>query len=130
MKTNSLISLTIGLLVGIIGTTAVMRTKTTPAPRTASAAMDGAMSGMEMPSSGASMSMAEMTAGLKGLTGDEFDKKFLSEMIDHHQGAIDMASLARTQAKHDEVKALASNIIAAQTSEIAQMRDWQKRWGY
>jgi uncharacterized protein (DUF305 family) len=51
-------------------------------------------------------------------------------MISHHQSAIDMAKLAQQNAKHDEVKTLAGNIITAQTAEIAQMKEWQLQWGY
>lgn len=79
---------------------------------------------------GMSMSMNDMTDSLRGQTGDEFDKTFLTEMIDHHQGAIDMANLAKTNAKHDELKSLATDIVTAQTREIQQMRDWQRQWGY
>ena len=81
-------------------------------------------------SSAASMSMDDMTASLKGKTGDAFDKAFMSEMIVHHQGAIDMANLALTSANHQEIKDLAKNIMAAQTSEITEMKNWQSQWGY
>ncbi len=81
-------------------------------------------------SSAASMSMDNMTASLKGKTGDAFDKAFMSEMIVHHQGAIDMANLALTNAKHQEIKDLAKNIVTAQTSEITEMKNWQSQWGY
>ena len=77
-----------------------------------------------------SMGMNGMTAGLQGKPGDDFDKAFLAEMIIHHQGAIDMAKQAQQSAKHDEVKKLADDIIAAQTKEIAEMKQWQKDWGY
>jgi len=77
-----------------------------------------------------SMSMEDMVGNLEGKTGDEFDKSFISEMIDHHQGAIDMAQLAKTYAKHDEIKNLANDIISAQTTEINMMREWQTGWGY
>jgi len=77
-----------------------------------------------------SMTMDDMTNSLKGKTGDEFDKAFLSEMIVHHQGAIDMASLAKQNAKHDEIKSMAEDIISAQTKEINQMEQWYKTWGY
>lgn len=76
------------------------------------------------------MTMSGMVNGLKGKTGDDFDKTFISEMIDHHQGAIDMAQLAKNYAKHDEIKNLANDIISAQTSEINMMRKWQTSWGY
>jgi uncharacterized protein (DUF305 family) len=81
-------------------------------------------------SSGMGMSMSDMNSNLKGKTGDDFDKAFLTEMIDHHQGAIDMANLAKQNAKHDEIKNLANDIVTAQTKEIAEMKDWQKSWGY
>lgn len=77
-----------------------------------------------------SMSMEDMMTGLKGKTGDDFDKAFISEMIMHHQGAIDMAQEAKINAKHEELKKMAENIITAQTSEIDQMRKWQKNWNY
>jgi uncharacterized protein (DUF305 family) len=72
--------------------------------------------------------MGTMSADLQGKTGDAFDKAFLSEMIVHHQGAIDMATLAQTNAKHQAIKDLAGNIITAQTKEIAEMKAWQKSW--
>ena len=76
------------------------------------------------------MSMDEMASSLKNKTGDDFDKAFLAEMIDHHQGAIDMAKLAKANAKHDEIKKLANDILAAQSQEIDQMQTWQGDWGY
>ena len=76
------------------------------------------------------MSMDEMDAALKDKTGDDFDMAFISEMIDHHQGAIDMAVLAKQNAKHDEIKKLADDIIAAQTKEINEMKIWQQQWNY
>lgn len=72
--------------------------------------------------------MNNMTAGLSGKTGDEFDTAFLSEMIVHHQGAVDMAHAALKNAKHIEIKNMAEAIIAAQTKEITQMQEWQKSW--
>ena len=76
------------------------------------------------------MSMGDMTASLKSKTGDDFDKAFMSEMIIHHQGAIEMANLAKQSAKHDEIKTLADNILAAQSKEIDMMQTWQTQWGY
>ncbi len=73
-------------------------------------------------------SMASMTASLAGKTGDAFDQTFIEEMIVHHQGAVDMAKFALMHAKHQEIKTLASAIIAAQTSEITQMQSWLAQW--
>ncbi|MFZ2544465.1 MAG: DUF305 domain-containing protein [Candidatus Saccharimonadales bacterium] len=61
-----------------------------------------------------SMSMDNMTYDLKNKTGDEFDKAFISSMIAHHEGAIDMAKLSSKNAKHEEIKNLSTNIITAQ----------------
>jgi uncharacterized protein (DUF305 family) len=76
------------------------------------------------------MTMDQMTEHLKGKSGDDFDKVFLNKMIMHHQGAVDMANLAKTNAKHQEIKDMASDIINAQTKEINQMQSWQTSWGY
>ena len=76
------------------------------------------------------MSMGAMNEALKNKTGDEFDKAFIELMTEHHQGAIDMANLIDTRAKHQEIKTLGRGIIAAQTKEIKEMADWAKAWGY
>jgi uncharacterized protein (DUF305 family) len=55
---------------------------------------------------------------------------FLANMIAHHQGAVDMANLALTNASHQEVKDLAKAIVSTQTTEITDMTAWQKAWGY
>lgn len=73
---------------------------------------------------------AQTTANLKHLTGDEFDKAFMAEMIMHHEGAIDMAKLIGTNAKHEELTTLGQDIITAQTKEIDMMKAWQAAWGY
>ncbi len=87
---------------------------------------DGTVMGGSQPAM--SGMMMDMTAGLKGKTGDDFDKEFLAEMVVHHQGAVDMAQLALKNAKHQEIKNLATAIIEAQNKEIAQMKAWYKAW--
>jgi len=79
---------------------------------------------------GMGSSMTDMMDTLEEKTGDTFDKAFISSMIIHHQGAIEMAQEAKNNAKHDEIKNLAGDIIKAQTAEIKQMRQWQSDWGY
>lgn len=76
------------------------------------------------------MSMGGMVEALKGKKGDEFDKSFITLMIEHHQGAIDMAKLAQQYAGHGEIKNLANDIITAQTNEIEMMKSWWQQWGY
>jgi len=82
------------------------------------------------PSEHGQMSMTEMSSQLQNRSGDDFDKAFIEMMIAHHQGAIDMAVLAPSQAKHEEIKKLGEAIVSAQTEEIDQMLRWQKDWGY
>lgn len=67
---------------------------------------------------------------LSGLKDDEFDRMFLAMMLDHHEGAVSMSEVALTNAKHDEVKKLARDIIAAQNGEIDMIKTWQQDWGY
>lgn len=64
------------------------------------------------------------------LKGEDYDRTFIASMIVHHQGAVDMAKLALTNAKRQELKAMANDIISAQSKEISDMESWQKQWGY
>ncbi len=76
------------------------------------------------------MSMSDMTEALQDTSGDAFDQAFIEMMIEHHQGAIDMANLIPTRAQHDELRKLGEDIITAQTKEINEMRQWLMDWGY
>ena len=79
---------------------------------------------------GMGASMAAMEAKLYDLTGDAYDKEFLTQMILHHQQAVDMSKYAETNAGRQEIKTLAQTIMNAQEREIADMQRWQKEWGY
>lgn len=72
--------------------------------------------------------MSGMMSGLSGKTGDAFDKAFIDEMIEHHEGAVAMAQAALQNAKHQEIKDMANAIISAQTKEINQMKVWRTSW--
>jgi uncharacterized protein (DUF305 family) len=56
-------------------------------------------------------------------TGDA-DVDFVTGMIPHHQGAIDMAKVVLEKGADPEIKKLAEGIIKAQESEIKMMNDW------
>ena len=64
------------------------------------------------------------------MTGDQFDKAYLTDMIAHHQGALNMASQARELATKAEIRTLADAILSSQATEVQQMMDWQQEWGY
>lgn len=124
MKKESALYLVIGLLAGalLMGLTAVLAVNNDN---------QGMMNMMGMKSmQDVEMSMDEMSADLRTKTGDSFDEAFLNMMIDHHEGAVDMAESALDNAKHEEIKRLANDIIAAQEGEINMMKAWQEDWGY
>lgn len=73
--------------------------------------------GMSMPGL---VSDADMAA-LEQATGTEFDTLFLSHMIAHHEGAIAMANDVLATTLNDDVRALATAIVATQTAEIDEM---------
>ncbi|MEU1821256.1 DUF305 domain-containing protein [Streptomyces abikoensis] len=60
--------------------------------------------------------------GLRGMRGTAFDKMFLTMMIEHHEGAIEMANAEKRQGAYAPAKELADSIVTSQTAEIAQMR--------
>jgi uncharacterized protein (DUF305 family) len=123
MNTKTLLIAVIALLIGAGGGYAFAEAKTPGNHMMA----DGNMMHGSMHSS-MQGEMDSMMAGLAGKSGDEFDKAFLSEMIMHHEGAVDMAEAALRDAKHEEIKNLARAIIAAQTTEISQMKAWHQTW--
>ena len=54
--------------------------------------------------------------------GGHWDRMFLTMMIRHHEGAIEMARTEQTDGENPDAVALAKKIEAAQTAEIATMK--------
>ena len=52
----------------------------------------------------------------------EFDRLWLSSMIRHHEGAIQMANTELGQGSDEEMKRLARQILETQQAEIAEMQ--------
>ncbi|MBZ0156898.1 MAG: DUF305 domain-containing protein [Alphaproteobacteria bacterium] len=55
------------------------------------------------------------------------DLDFVSLMIPHHQGAVDMARVVLLYGKDRELGNLAQRIIASQVTEIRIMKEWKAR---
>jgi|WetSurMetagenome_2_1015567.scaffolds.fasta_scaffold09640_2 uncharacterized protein (DUF305 family) len=61
--------------------------------------------------------------------GPDYDVRFLDAMIEHHRGALAMASQALDSASHAELDTLAAAIIASQTAQIDSMSAWRTALG-
>lgn len=64
---------------------------------------------------------------MRGIADPDPDAAFVLGMIPHHQGAIDMAEVQLRWGKDPANHRLAEEIIAAQTHEIAVMREWLRQ---
>jgi uncharacterized protein (DUF305 family) len=69
-----------------------------------------------------------MMNDLSKLPPQRLEVVFLSQMIPHHQSAIDMARLVPERSAHQELKDLSKNIIDSQSSEIDRMNGWLSSW--
>jgi len=67
------------------------------------------------------MSSSDMDE-LQAVSGEEFDTMFLELMIEHHQGAIEMAQTEQNDGENSDAIDLAQAIESAQTTEIASMQ--------
>ena len=76
--------------------------------------MDSDMPGM--------MSEEEM-ADLEAAQSEEFEQMWLEMMIEHHEGAIEMATAEQSDGEYPAAIDLAEAIIAGQQAEIDEMHD-------
>ena len=74
-----------------------------------------------------SMGSKSMQA-LGKLEGKSFDIAWMSQMIEHHQGAVEMSKSVLKNGKKDFVKKAAQAIVDAQSREIKQLTGWLKTW--
>ena len=72
----------------------------------------------------AQMGMDHDTESLR--TAKPFDDAFIQAMLPHHEGALEMSKIELAKGADPELKALAQEIIDAQTKEIAAMREHMK----
>lgn len=71
------------------------------------------------------MSMME---SLEKLPPARLQVVFMSQMVPHHQSAIEMARLVPDRAAHQELKELAKTIVDSQSSESRQFESWLASW--
>src|SRR6185437_793265 len=91
------------------GMNKMMKPATTPADKAFAASMKTMMNGMNVKPTG------------------KPDRDFVLMMIPHHQGAIDMAKVELQYGTDPELRQLATDIVAAQEKEIAQMKAWLEK---
>ena len=58
----------------------------------------------------------------------KFEVDFLTDMIDHHQMAVDIAETCTDRADNDQLAGLCEDIVAAQSSEVEMMQTWLADW--
>jgi uncharacterized protein (DUF305 family) len=63
-----------------------------------------------------------MVEELAALDGAEFQRTWLSMMVAHHEGAIEMAEQEQATGRFDATVALAAQIVKTQSAEIERMR--------
>ncbi|MEV0484624.1 DUF305 domain-containing protein [Streptomyces sp. NPDC050508] len=85
--------------------------------------MSSSMSGMDDSAHSDMPGMMDSTHMdmLKKASGTDFDTMFLTMMIEHHKGAVNMATTEKNKGKYGSATAMADDIITAQTGEITEM---------
>lgn len=76
-------------------------------------------------------SMGKMKADMAKLDdakGADFDKMFLTMMIEHHHGAVHMAELANEKSDNADIKQMSEKMAASQREDVQKMQGWQKEW--
>jgi uncharacterized protein (DUF305 family) len=68
------------------------------------------------------MVSGEGMAQLRSADGALASKLFLTQMIAHHEGAVQMAKTEKASGKHDGAVKMAGSIVDSQTKEIEAMK--------
>jgi uncharacterized protein (DUF305 family) len=65
----------------------------------------------------------EQEARLANLTGADFDRAFLTDMIRHHEGAIEMSTTEIRDGRSPGAKTVARSVVKIQQDQVDQMRE-------
>ena len=65
---------------------------------------------------------------LEKASGKTFDVYWMSQMIAHHNAAVDMAKFVLKEGRDARVKKAAQDIVKVQSSEVKQLTTWLKSW--
>ena len=134
---TNLLKLTLSIVLALGGLTACRSdTSPTAAPPSPAASVmpkiDGKMDHSKMDHSKMppnTMNTSAMGHNMDlGPADSDFDLRFIDAMLPHHEGAIVMAKVAQQKSTRAEIKQLATDIMAAQTTETTQMQQWRQAW--
>lgn len=78
---------------------------------------------VEMDTDMPGMLSAKELEALESASGQEFQTMWLEMMIEHHEGAVEMAEAQAEEGSNAKAVALAEDIISTQEREISTMRD-------
>lgn len=65
---------------------------------------------------------------LKSASGQDFEKRFLSQTIEHHRGSIELSQKALSLSLNPGVKKRAQTIVARAEHEIRLLTTWLSKW--
>jgi uncharacterized protein (DUF305 family) len=119
-------------LTRIVGTVSVATMLTAcseqSAPPTAPSRLD---TGMAASSASADAQLAGVTiasAPASDPSAANFEVRFMTGMIDHHQMAVMTSTICVDKAVNEELRTLCQSIIASQSAEIDMMQSWLEQW--
>ena len=94
-----------------------------PVPETVRDHANADSEGMDMDSDLPGMMSGEDLQSLEQAEGTDFQQMWLEMMIEHHEGAIEMADEERQNGEHPQAVAMAQDIADAQAEEIGTMKN-------
>jgi uncharacterized protein (DUF305 family) len=86
------------------------------------------MGNMQMGNSSMDMGNMKSMKALEQASGKTFDIYWMSQMIAHHNTAVQMANGVLKNGKDAKTKQAAQDVVRAQSAEIKQMTHWLKSW--